>query len=66
MPGQLPPQPYYTVSEIARRLNITSQAIHKAIKAGKLKTERVGESRIHLVTAENLQAYEAQREKNEQ
>lgn len=62
MPEQLPPQTYYTVSEIARHLKITSQAIHKAIKAGKLKTERVGESRIHLITAENLKAYETQRE----
>lgn len=61
MPEQLPPQTYYTVSEIARHLNITSQAVHKAIKAGKLKTERVGESRIHLITAENLKAYEKQR-----
>lgn len=61
MPEQLPPQPYYTVSEIAKHLQITSQAVHKAIKAGKLKTERVGESRIHLITAENLKAYETTR-----
>jgi len=47
---------YYKVAEVAKKFNVTSQAVYKWISEGKLKAVQIGESM--RVRSDDLEAFE--------
>lgn len=56
MKGRTMAEYYYKVSEVAKKFNVTPQAVYKWINEGKLKAVRIGDST--RVRSDDLEAFE--------